>query len=414
MDLGRVGAGRFPHRRATATRSRRPRTTRWAGAHARSSDSRARRWAPIAMPSCWAAASPRAWHSASANRCCWTPMRPGGSRTARCAAAGWVVGARYYFRQSPRRLLFLGLSAERWAHNLDADQQILLGGDTGLRGYPLRYQAGDGRWLFTAEQRFFTSWYPFQLFNVGAAVFYDMGATWGRDPLGTPSAGPAAGRGLRPAPRQQPLGARQCAARRRRVSARRRLLDSQRAIPGRDQEELLMLGMPNHSRPMIRVETLVLIVTAWIVATANGAWWKAIGQGRDWSQPGNWLFMICCFITLVGLHFAVLAPFAIAARRAPAAHAAGGRERRRRLVHEHLRGDARSDHDPERAAHRRARGARAAESADMIAWVLLWSALPLACIWLVRLEHLHCAAGACACAPLSVFAALVHRGAGGR
>ena len=73
--------------------------------------------------------------------------------------------------------------------NLDTDQQVLLGGDTGLRGYPLRYQSGEGRWLFTAEQRFFTNWYPFQLFNVGAAVFYDMGATTGRDPLGTPSQG---------------------------------------------------------------------------------------------------------------------------------------------------------------------------------------------------------------------------------
>jgi hypothetical protein len=96
--------------------------------------------------------------------------------------------ARYYFHQSPRRTLVLDLSGEIGA-NLDADQQILLGGDNGLRGYPLRYQAGEGRWLFTAEQRFFTNWYPFQLFNVGAAVFYDMGATWGRDPLGTPSQG---------------------------------------------------------------------------------------------------------------------------------------------------------------------------------------------------------------------------------
>ncbi len=95
---------------------------------------------------------------------------------------------RYYFRQSPRRLLFLDLSAEQ-GHNLDADQQILLGGDSGLRGYPLRYQAGEGRWLFTAEQRFFTNWFPFQMFNVGAAVFYDMGSTWGRDPLGSPSQG---------------------------------------------------------------------------------------------------------------------------------------------------------------------------------------------------------------------------------
>lgn len=95
---------------------------------------------------------------------------------------------RYYFKQTPRRLLFLGLSALAGS-NLDLDQQVLLGGDTGLRGYPLRYQAGEGRWLFTAEQRLFTNWYPFQLFNVGGAVFYDMGQTWGRDPLGTPSQG---------------------------------------------------------------------------------------------------------------------------------------------------------------------------------------------------------------------------------
>jgi len=95
---------------------------------------------------------------------------------------------RYYFRQSPRRVFFMDLSGVA-GQELDADQQILLGGDSGLRGYPLRYQAGEGRWLFTAEQRFFSNWYPFQLFNVGGAVFYDMGATWGRDPLGSPSLG---------------------------------------------------------------------------------------------------------------------------------------------------------------------------------------------------------------------------------
>jgi outer membrane protein assembly factor BamA len=98
------------------------------------------------------------------------------------------ANARYYFRQSPRRVLVLNLSATAGT-NLDADQQILLGGDNGLRGYPLRYQAGEGRWLFTAEQRLFSNWYPFQMFNVGGAVFYDMGATWGRDPLGTASLG---------------------------------------------------------------------------------------------------------------------------------------------------------------------------------------------------------------------------------
>lgn len=92
--------------------------------------------------------------------------------------------ARYYFRQSQRRLFFLGLSATGGS-NLDADEQVLLGGDNGLRGYPLRYQAGTGRWLFTAEQRMFSNWFPFQLFNVGGAVFFDMGSSIGRDPLGS-------------------------------------------------------------------------------------------------------------------------------------------------------------------------------------------------------------------------------------
>ncbi len=95
---------------------------------------------------------------------------------------------RYYFRQSSRRLFFMSMAAQLGS-NLDLDQQIVLGGDGGLRGYPLRYQAGSRRWLFTAEQRLFSDWYPFQLFNVGGAVFYDMGATSGKDPLGTPSLG---------------------------------------------------------------------------------------------------------------------------------------------------------------------------------------------------------------------------------
>lgn len=98
------------------------------------------------------------------------------------------VAARYYFRQSERRLLFLGASVDA-SSNLDPDRQILLGGDSGLRGYPLRYQAGEGRWLVTAEQRYFTNWYPFRLFNVGGAIFADVGRTWGANPGGTPSMG---------------------------------------------------------------------------------------------------------------------------------------------------------------------------------------------------------------------------------
>ena len=94
----------------------------------------------------------------------------------------------YYFRQSPRRVLYLGLETLT-GFELDADRLVLLGGDNGLRGYPLRYQSGTSRWLFTAEQRLFSNWYPFRLFNVGGAVFFDMGRVSGTDALGSTQRG---------------------------------------------------------------------------------------------------------------------------------------------------------------------------------------------------------------------------------
>ncbi|HKE95660.1 MAG TPA: hypothetical protein VKB34_15200 [Povalibacter sp.] len=95
---------------------------------------------------------------------------------------------RYYVKQSERRLFFATLDASV-GHNLDLDNQILLGGDNGLRGYPLRYQAGEGRALLTVEQRYFTDWYPFRLFRIGGAAFFDIGRTWGSSPLAEPSLG---------------------------------------------------------------------------------------------------------------------------------------------------------------------------------------------------------------------------------
>ena len=58
------------------------------------------------------------------------------------------------------------------------DEQLLLGGDSGLRGYPLRFQTGDRSYLFTVEQRFYTEWHWFQLAYVGALIFYDVGRAW--------------------------------------------------------------------------------------------------------------------------------------------------------------------------------------------------------------------------------------------
>jgi outer membrane protein assembly factor BamA len=94
----------------------------------------------------------------------------------------------YYFKQSEHLLFYAGVDAAG-GRNLDLDNQILLGGDNGLRGYPLRYQDGTSRALVTLEERYFTDWYPFRLFRVGAAAFADVGRTWGTAALAEPGLG---------------------------------------------------------------------------------------------------------------------------------------------------------------------------------------------------------------------------------
>jgi hypothetical protein len=97
-------------------------------------------------------------------------------------------GMRYYIEESQRWLFFTTLQATL-GHNLDLQNQILLGGDSGLRGYPLRFQSGTARALATVEQRYFTDWYPFRLFRLGGAMFFDAGRTWGPAPLAAPNLG---------------------------------------------------------------------------------------------------------------------------------------------------------------------------------------------------------------------------------
>ncbi|MBS0399999.1 MAG: BamA/TamA family outer membrane protein, partial [Proteobacteria bacterium] len=86
------------------------------------------------------------------------------------------------------RVLYLSLGGTV-VHALDPEGQLLLGGDNGLRGYPLRFEAGTSRALLTVEQRFYTQWYPFRLARFGAALFADAGRTWGHDAVGDSNAG---------------------------------------------------------------------------------------------------------------------------------------------------------------------------------------------------------------------------------
>ena len=89
---------------------------------------------------------------------------------------------RLYLEQASHWLFFASLQGTV-SHEPDLDNQILLGGDSGLRGYPLRFQGGTASALATVEQRYFSDWYPLRLLRVGAAVFADAGRTWGATPL---------------------------------------------------------------------------------------------------------------------------------------------------------------------------------------------------------------------------------------
>jgi lipid A ethanolaminephosphotransferase len=139
-------------------------------------------------------------------------------------------------------------------------------------------------------------------------------------------------------------------------------------------------------RPMMRIETILLIVTAWIVATLNGPWWTAAGAGRDWTTPSTWLFLVATFIALVALHFALLAPVISRGTVRPlltviviASSAAAYYMRTYAvmldptMIQNILKTDT---HE-----------ARELLSWSMIGSVCTWSALPIAFVWLVRIER---------------------------
>jgi len=88
------------------------------------------------------------------------------------------VGAKYYVTQGRRWLFYAAASGDMLTHP-DVLDMLLLGGDNGLRGYPLRYQAGDKRALLTLEERLYSNVFIWNLFRVGAAAFVDVGRAWG-------------------------------------------------------------------------------------------------------------------------------------------------------------------------------------------------------------------------------------------
>ena len=88
------------------------------------------------------------------------------------------VEGKYHLPQGRRWLFYAAVKGDLLT-NPDVLDMLLLGGDNGLRGYPLRYQAGDKSALLTLEERLYSNLFVWNLFRVGSAVFVDVGRAWG-------------------------------------------------------------------------------------------------------------------------------------------------------------------------------------------------------------------------------------------
>ena len=159
------------------------------------------------------------------------------------------AGVRYYRPTGPNGVFFAGASAAA-GHELDADHELMLGGDTGLRGYPLRFQTGSGTALLTIEERYYTKYSLWKIADVGAAVFFDAGRAWGESAFGpTENQGLLEGRRLRAQVRQHAIRTRQRAALRRRLPAGRAGHDRSRPVPDPDEAQFLIKNS-EHATPV--------------------------------------------------------------------------------------------------------------------------------------------------------------------
>ncbi|WP_301003879.1 BamA/TamA family outer membrane protein [Arsukibacterium sp.] len=86
--------------------------------------------------------------------------------------------------QLSRQSSVVGILDLQRGQDLFEDEALYLGGDTGLRAFPLFYQRGDNRMVATAEYRYYTDWNILHIFDVGFAGFADAGRSWGAEQRG--------------------------------------------------------------------------------------------------------------------------------------------------------------------------------------------------------------------------------------
>lgn len=86
-----------------------------------------------------------------------------------------VLGAKYLDGVYIGKHTFVASASFDLADELDRDKELLLGADTGLRGYKNRTFSGDNRALLTLEHRVHLADDIFHLVSLGSAAFFDIG-----------------------------------------------------------------------------------------------------------------------------------------------------------------------------------------------------------------------------------------------
>jgi len=84
-----------------------------------------------------------------------------------------------YFYQLNKNWGFYLSNTNVVSKNQYLDQPVTMGGNTGLRGFPLQYQHGQDSIKVTSELRYYPAINLFKLFDLAGVAFVDAGRTYG-------------------------------------------------------------------------------------------------------------------------------------------------------------------------------------------------------------------------------------------
>lgn len=89
----------------------------------------------------------------------------------------WHSHLYYIHKFNERHILLTQVQLNR-GRQLFRDQLFSLGGDDGMRAFPLYYQNGQKSLVTSMEYRYITDWHLYQLMDVAIAGFVDSGRAW--------------------------------------------------------------------------------------------------------------------------------------------------------------------------------------------------------------------------------------------